>query len=320
MYHVFSFDAFDGTISGTVDVGDNFANTNLTNLENLLQEEAKKFEKVCSRFDPESELNKLNKNFGYCSISDTLLELLTLAKEAYTNTNEIFDPTIIKALENIGYNKSFSQMQSISEIINEKNSINLSDYKSRPKFSELIIDKDNSQIYLPPNMQIDLGGIAKGFWVDKMMKTILVSYKSAWLSAGGDIYIRGSNETNNFGKILIQDPTNLAKNLLSCIIDLEEFGVATSGIAKRQGRRNGKDWHHIINPQTGLSAKTDLLSATVLAKNTTEADVYAKTAIILGSQQAERFLRETVGCEYILINKEKKVFHSENLTMAYVKD
>ncbi|MFZ2190319.1 MAG: FAD:protein FMN transferase [Candidatus Magasanikiibacteriota bacterium] len=321
MYHVFSFKAFDCTISGMVDVGDNFVNSALLNIENSLQEEAKKFDKLCSRFDDESELSRINQAIGYYTISESLSELLVLAKDAYTQTNGIFDPTIAKALRGIGYNKSFSEITSSDDkdLVGEDIIEKIKDtHNTRPKFSELIIDKENSRVYMPDGMQIDLGGIAKGFWVDKMLQTVLVDYPVTWLSAGGDIYVRGADNFNNIGKISIQDPTDLTKDLLTCKIDWPEFGVATSGVAKRRGRRNGKEWHHIINPQTGLSAETDLLSATVFTKTTKDADVYAKTAIILGSQKAEEFLQNISNCEYVLINREQKIIHSPNLTITYV--
>jgi thiamine biosynthesis lipoprotein len=60
------------------------------------------------------------------------------------------------------------------------------------------------------------------------------------------------------------------------------MAVATSGITKRRGA----DWHHLINPQTGQPAATDLLTATVSAPSATAADIYAKCMVLLGSKEA----------------------------------
>jgi thiamine biosynthesis lipoprotein len=70
------------------------------------------------------------------------------------------------------------------------------------------------------------------------------------------------------------------------------MGIATSGVTKRKGLNHNKSWHHIIDPRSGMPSDTDLLTVTITASNTIQADVYAKCLVILGTKDAKQFIEK----------------------------
>jgi len=322
MYWTFDFAAWDTRIAGAIEVGEKYDKIKLMDLEKRLKEETKNYEKICSRFDETSEITALNKKTGTeCAVSKTLMDLLIASQKAHIETNGIFDPTILPSLESAGYDKTFPTLTSTNEITTngKKHEDIIAGHLKRPLFDQIILDEEHYSAYLPPSMQIDLGGIAKGHWVDYIVKTFFKGSTSFWLSAGGDIYLQGQNEKNTSWDISLQDPFELSKDLLFFKHNKsQQFGVATSSTTKRKGVNSTGNWHHIIDPCTGLPSKSDLVSASICAPSVVEADVYAKTAVILGSDQACLFLSSRPNCEYLLVDVNKKIYNSPNLNITYV--
>ncbi|HAT03508.1 MAG TPA: hypothetical protein DCS29_01885 [Candidatus Magasanikbacteria bacterium] len=317
MYWTFSFDAWDTTISGTVDVGEKYDKSLLADLEQKIKKDTGVYSKICARFDETSEISHLNTHAGVEQVvSGRLIDLLIAVQKAYVETSGIFDPTILKALENVGYDKTFSDIayQGISAYSYEKRDLIVSQHIRRPLLREMKVNKNKRTVYIPQGMQIDLLGIAKGYWVDYVVQTFLLPYPSLWLSAGGDIYVRGTDEKKEPWKIKVQDPSELSRDIGHFIYNKKQFGVATSGITKRAGTGGAGKWHHIIDPRTGLPSQSDIVSATVCARSVTDADVYAKTAVILGSRQAHSFLSSWPECEYVFVDVEGKVHSSNGLS------
>ena len=123
---------------------------------------------------------------------------------------------------------------------------------------------------------IDLGGIAKGWLADRAVERI---GPNALANFAGDLRARGAGPNGEGWPIGFGTTTVL----------LRELGAATSGTA---GRRWGDGLHHLIDPRTGLPAKTDLTEVSVLAPTGLEAEVLAKTALLLGREAGARLLDE----------------------------
>ncbi|MFA6427690.1 MAG: FAD:protein FMN transferase [Candidatus Magasanikbacteria bacterium] len=318
MYWTFGFDAWDTTISGTVDVGEKYDESTLADLEQQLKADAEMYAKICSRFDNASEISQLNEQTdNEVVVSERLSDMLEKAQKTYRETHGIFDPTILKALEHSGYDKTFLNISDDdpSTHIYEKRDLIVRQHAGRPQFSEIRLHKDKHSVYMPLGMRIDLMGIAKGYWVDYAVEQFFSEYQSLWLSAGGDIYVKGMDEKQEPWKIIVQDPFDLSNNIgYFTHTAKKDFGVATSGITKRMGMSGAGKWHHIIDPRTGLPSESDVVSATVCAPSVADADVYAKTAVILGSHQAHLFFLSRPECEYVLVDVNGRVYYSQNLS------
>jgi FAD:protein FMN transferase len=129
-----------------------------------------------SRFLPASELSELNRSAGNAiQISDDLMDILQLSMKYYTETNGIFDPSILSDLKRIGYDRSMDQIRAHGAGL----SPGVPNRTPRPAFNEIRFDRANNRVRLPRGMEIDLGGIAKGWIVEKAAQ--LLNQTVYWL-------------------------------------------------------------------------------------------------------------------------------------------
>ncbi len=261
---------------------------------NMLWLEIFKFEKKFSRFLPDSELSKFNRNAGIkTEISKEFEDILRVSNEMSEKTNGYHNPFVLPALHRFGYEKSFVSKHDDSSF--ESHSADqIVDY------TNLVVSTGFATI--PKNTSIDLGGCGKGYLADKLGK-IISKYKidGFWFSIGGDIIALGNNESNTSWQLTIQD-ADKPTTALDGVTQFENIGfcVATSGTIVRRGKVGATNWHHIINPLTYKPAETDVRLATVLAPTTVEADVLATTAVILGSEKCLDFMKNSSAISALL--------------------
>jgi thiamine biosynthesis lipoprotein len=129
-------------------------------------------------------------------------------------------------------------------------------------------------------MSIDLGGIAKGYAIDRGSAVLKENGITNFiLNAGGDIYVSGTKDNDTPWKLGIKHPRNT--NDLVAEFDLRDYAVATSGDYERFKIINGVRYHHILNPATGYPGKLSQ-SSTVIAPTAEEADATATYIFLLG--------------------------------------
>ena len=155
-------------------------------------------------------------------------------------------------------------------------------------------------LILPPGFYLDLGGVAKGYAIEKGIEILKKhGIKKAIIDAGGDLGIMGRKPGG--WKIGIQDPRNP-----SGILDtfrLEEGYVATSGDYQRYFILDGVRYHHILNPKTGYPARKSI-SCTVVGKNGALADAIATAVFVLGPDGMDIFPEVSI----YLVDREGKVW------------
>lgn len=272
-----------------------------------IRAEVTAFENRFSRFKDDSELSLLNKSSGKSfQASDEMIELLLRAKEAYEITNGIFNPAILPILENIGYDRDFYKIE--TGIKQESAKQIQKKISNLPKFENAIIDDRKNAVKLPPDMKIDLGGIAKGFVIDKVAARLKNKFENFWIAAGGDMHLSGRDSENKNWQVGVQNPLKHNQDILSLNIPAGGAAVATSGITKRKGRAGGFDWHHLIDPRTESPADDGILAATVVADSVWLADVLAKTVLILGKKEGIVFLNDFPNSSGLLIDKNLEIF------------
>lgn len=277
------------------------------------------FEKNFSRFLPESELTKLNRSDGKSFHASTdMVRILNEAKRWYGETGGIFDPTVIVALEALGYQKSIDFGRGpATDNVAVNIAAHQTRFSTRRRFSELVINEAENIIYAPEGLRIDLGGIGKGYIVDAVAGHALKIFKDFWISAGGDISLSGTN----FGapwEVKVQDPLSLADDIGHISIPCgRPAALATSGITKRKGIRGDFVWHHLIDPLTGLPSKNDIVSVTVLAPTTTAADIFAKTVLIAGKEKGMEFISRYQDAGCIIIDTEGAITVSDHMKKLF---
>lgn len=173
---------------------------------------------------------------------------------------------------------------------------------------------ENDTVTLLADMQIDLGGIAKGYVSQKLVDLFRDrKAEAAVISLGGNVQTYGKKTDGTLFTVGITDPADGSG--IYGTIEVEETAVVTSGSYQRYFERDGVIYHHIIDKRTGAPAQTDLASVTVLSGDGTSADALATALFMMGKERAIAFDRENEDIKCILIDKNNQVWTSEGLTM-----
>lgn len=178
-------------------------------------------------------------------------------------------------------------------------------------YRQVVVDHDARTIrFLKPGMRIDLGGIAKGWAVDRGIDILReLGIEHAMVNAGGDTRLLGDRR----GKpwiVGIRDPRNEGKVVTR--IPLQDEALSTSGDYERYFEVDGVRYHHILEPGTGRSPKA-VRSVTVIGPTATHTDGLTKPVFILGVERGLEFIRKVKDAEAIIVDNEGRVFYSEGL-------
>ena len=229
-----------------------------------------------SRFRPGSALSRLNAAAGQGpqQVSEMLETVLALALEAAEESAGVFDPTVLNALRRAGYDRSFELLA--DDAVRPMRPV---DGGSSINWRAVELNSILGTVTLPAGVGLDLGGIAKGWAVDRAAE-MLGAWGAAMVDAGGDIRVSEAAGGEPW-PIGIQHPFDPTRDL--GVITLDGGAIVTSTVGRRQWQRNQQPMHHLIDPRTGKPSQSDLHTVTVLAPTAADAEVAAKVALILGS-------------------------------------
>ena len=260
-----------------------------------------------SRFLPASELSELNRSAGeWLQISEDLMDLLQISMKYYQETEGLFDPSILPDLQRAGYDRSFDEIHTRGTVA----VFPASNRKSRPAFSDLQLDRANRRARLPRGMQVDLGGVAKGWIVKKAALLLHRHAEVCAVSAGGDMLFIGQPLDGALWTVYLEDPRNTAEMLAQ--LRSRAGAVATSSIMKRSWQYGDKVRHHLIDPRTGEPAKSDWLSVTVICPDVIAAEVYAKAILIAGESGFSDLLQPKPEITFIAVDLQGNLLGSPN--------
>jgi thiamine biosynthesis lipoprotein len=229
------------------------------------EREVRRLERLCSRFDPGSALSQLNRDGSLvCAELAALVRAALAGREA---TGGLFDPTVHDAVRAAGYDRSFEDVQPDGP----------GPGVAAACGGDVHVTRD--RVVLAPGVRLDLGGIAKGYAVDRACE-LLGRAGPCLVNAGGDVAAHGAS-----WPVGLENGPTLA---------LSNGAIATSGRDRRRWRRGGEERHHLIDPRTGRPAEGNMLRVTVVAPSALEAEVLAKAA----------FLGAPVDCPRVLVTAD----------------
>jgi thiamine biosynthesis lipoprotein len=259
-----------------------------------------------SRFLPASEMTALNRSAGeWTPVSADLMEMLLLAMKYHEDTNGIFDPTILRNLKRVGYDKSMDEIRT-----DGVDNSHASRQTLGSPFREVRFDPRDRTVCLPRGMEIDLAGVAKA-WIVERAANLLHEYAPVCgVSAGGDILFLGQPSDGMDWDVILEDPRNSMDVIAQ--LHIPSGAVATSSIMKRSWMQGHVVRHHLIDPRTSEPAQTSWLSATVICSNIIDADVYAKMLLIDGAYAAERLLQIDPQAAWIAVDATANLIGSSN--------
>ncbi len=265
------------------------------------------WEQSLSRFRADSELNRLNANAGHdFHASEILGAVLEQALIAARISDGLVVPTVLNAVEHAGYDRSFELLQ-LRETLSTTSSTPIPDWRA------IEYDAESRIVRMPQGVRLDLGGIAKGWAADQAVQR-LSEFAPALVDAGGDIAISGPMTNGDAWHIAVADPFDAENDIERLTMDAG--GVATSGRDYRSWKIGDQVLHHLIDPRTGKSAETDVMGATVIAPNASQAEVAAKVALILGSRAGMRWLDARPLLAGLLVLQDRRVIKSARLDDA----
>ncbi len=161
-----------------------------------------------------------------------------------------------------------------------------------------------------PRTQLDLGGIAKGYAVDRALDVLRsAGLESASINAGGDIGLLGGHGERPW-KIGIQHPRNLGELLAT--VELSDRAIVTSGDYERFFMDEGVRYHHIFDPQTGMPAR-GCQSVSVVARTVAQADALATAAFVLGPVKGLALLEKSLDVEGLIVDAAGQIATTSGL-------
>ena len=259
---------------------------------NLAYEEIDRINSIMSIYGKDTELSKLNRE-KQIDASEELSYIIDKSIYFSIITEGSFDVTIFPVLEL--YKKTFNESNrppTDEELGKEMEKINHNN----------IIRQDNS-ITLINNASIDLGGIAKGYAIDKALEKL----DTGIVNIGGDIAVKSTKHYT----IALVNPDN--KNEFITKFSIKEGCIATSGNYERYFDKSRKS-HHILDPNTGKSAQ-GLISVTIIGdkKKALECDALATGVFVMGKEKGLKLINNLQDFETLIIDENNSIAKSENL-------
>jgi thiamine biosynthesis lipoprotein len=277
--------------------------------------EIQKLDKYLNNFSPDSEISAISGSAGIkpVRVSNETLDLIEKTVVISELTNGAFDPTIAPVLKLWKFSGRPAEPR-IPPDDAVKDALKLVDYR------KIRINKKTSEVFLQEKgMELDLGGIAKGFAADKATEAIKAkNIKAALVSIAGDIRGYGLSTTGKTWRVGIQDPrpenpdSEKPWEDIFAALYLKDSAISTAGDYQRFLIKNGKRYHHIIDPVTGYPSESGLISVSVIAPEGYIADGIDTAVLIMGADKGMKLLNAK-GLDGILVDDQKRVFITKNL-------
>ncbi len=267
----------------------------------LVEAEFSRVNALMSPWVQSSELSLLNREAAKhpVTVSSELYQLLKRAAAVSELSQGAFDITFAS----VGFQFNYREHQKPDQknLAEQKQWINY-------RFVELL---ENNQVrYSKAGVKVDLGGIAKGYTVERAANILQkMGIRHALVSAGGDTRLIGDKRGQPW-LVAIKHPRQEHK--YAAQLPLVDIAISTSGDYERYFIADGKRYHHILDPKTGESAG-ELMSVSVIGADATQTDALSTTLFVLGLARGMALIEQIPGYEAVFINQDRKLFFSSGL-------
>lgn len=249
---------------------------------------------ACSRFRIDSDLSDVNSRAGrWTPVSPVLVGALRVALEAAAVTGGLVDPTLGRQLAAAGYDRTFALVPAASATATEVPA------PVRPNAWREVIARTD-EVFIPSDVRLDLGATGKAYAADLVAATLVEELGiSLVISVGGDVRVGGPVRHTPAGPARPQAwPVAIGHTIeevgrgeIGDLVLLRDGGLATSSSAARRWVRNGRDWHHLIDPRTGVPTTGPWRTVSALGHTCAAANTASTAAMILG-ERAPQWLTE----------------------------
>jgi len=264
--------------------------------------EMRRTDELMSTYKPESQLSQVNAHAHErpVQVDADIIEVVERSLEMSKLSGGAFDITYAS----VGYLYDYRAHQRPTD---EQIAAALPGVDYR----QVQVDRDARTIrFLRKGVRIDLGGIAKGYAVDRSVERLrALGIQHAMVNAGGDTRLLG----DRLGKpwiVGIRDPRNEGRVVTR--LPLADEALSTSGDYERYFEEGGVRYHHILVPGTGRSAR-GVRSATVLGADATLTDALSTTVFVLGVERGMQLIARLPGVEAVVVDDEGRIYYSDGL-------
>lgn len=238
-----------------------------------------------SMFNPRSTISLINTNKS--KATDPLFrKVFLLAMDVAEKTDGAFDITVAPLVNAWGF--GFKNKESITPHLIDSLR-HLVGYKQVSLTNDMIQKAD-------PRIMLDCSGIAKGFGCDRAAECLRKKgVKNYMVEIGGEIATKGRNgkgQAWTVGIVRPQENNKTVDNTLQAVLQVKECGIATSGNYRNFYYKGKHKYAHTIDPRTGYPVQHSILSSTVTASTSAEADAYATAFMVLGLEKARNVIRK----------------------------
>lgn len=260
-----------------------------------------------------SEVDKINQNAGIkpVHVTPSVYRVIAAAKHYSENSNGSFDLAIgpITSLWHIGFADARKPAQ--SEIDAKLPLVH---------YQNVTLNKKKQTVYLQKKgMAIDLGGIAKGFITDEVVKTLKKQHvTTAIIDLGGNIFVMGKSpkDAKKDWNVGIQDPKKPRGTAIGTL-PASNKTVVTSGIYERYLKVNGKVYMHLMNPKTGYPFDNELMGVSIVTNKSVDGDALSTATFDKGLVDGMAYIEKLKYADAIFITKDKKVYVSSGLKDSF---
>jgi thiamine biosynthesis lipoprotein len=244
-------------------------------------EEVRRLDRMLSNYRPDSELSQVNRRAaeGPVAVSEEMFALLAACADYGRLSEGTFDITVGPLMKVWGFYRGSGRLPHRAEIRGAL---------SRVGYQHVLLDPSARTVrFARPGMELDPGGVGKGYAVDRMVAVLKEhGLSSALVTAGGSsIYALGAPPGEPGWKVKIRDPRRPSETVEE--LTLRDLSMSTSGNYEKFFRASGRLYSHIMDPRTGYPAQ-GMLSVSVVAPQTLASEVWAKPFYILGREWAAR--------------------------------
>jgi thiamine biosynthesis lipoprotein len=234
-------------------------------------------ERLWSRFRPDSEVSHLNRTSGRpVEVSPETAILVRRAIDAWRMSGGAYDPSVLGDVVRAGYDRSFEELGERGHPA----ATTVAGVHLGP-FGTEVIEIDGCSVRLPDGTGFDPGGIGKGLAADLVVEELMdAGALGACVNLGGDLRATGEPPDGAAWTVALEHPW---APFAVARLGLIDGAVATSSTLGRRWSVDGVERHHVIDPQTGEPADTDLTLATVIARRGWVAEALTKSVLLRGA-------------------------------------
>lgn len=273
--------------------------------------EIERIDEMLSTGKATSEIAKINTD-GSGNASKETIDLIIRSIKLYKDTDGAFNISVYPIMKAWGFTTEKYRIPGKNEL--QKLLANMD-------VNKIICNINAGKVTLEQKgMEIDLGGIAKGYTSDRVMD-IMRKYgvKHAVVSLGGNVQTLNSKPDGSAWKIAVEDPKDKSKYIGA--LSLRDQAAITSGGYERYFKKNGKKYHHIIDPETGYPARKGLSSVTIVSADGTLADGLSTSLFIMGKDKAEIYWKEhSQEFDAIFVEDDGTIWVTEGLKDSFSSD